>query len=339
MSNALALTLKGLRDATAVQEEKSMITMDAVPSRLWHDVAAFCDYATFFHTEEWTRILEEAYPGKYRGAAKAFSFDGGKNWAVLPLMAYGSDCRGFFYRLVSMPFGVYGGHIASFNPSPEQLARMYRSISGWRMRVREMHVFGNPYAHAEPVLKGWKKEENFTHRLDLGKFQGEEDLLKAYAHCVRNHLNRARTQDFLFKKADSLEEVGEFFNLYQESRSRWKAEGKKVTNNYPVELFRAILLARSGKAVLWLLKKDGRLLGGLQCFSHNGHWVAWHSAFDEEGFKLGAAKQLHHLAILEAKRQGFRTYDFNPSGEHAGSAKFKEYFGAERVPFHTYCLL
>ena len=67
-------------------------------------------------------------------------------------------------------------------------------------------------------------------------------------------------------------------------------------------------------------------------FYHNKHCVEWHASFLSDYFKYGIRNFLVHNLILDANAKCYKYYDFNPSGGHEGTMRFKESFGPERLP-------
>jgi hypothetical protein len=296
-----------------------------VPTDLWAAIAEQCSYATFFHTPEWARLLESTPSLNCRVATKAFEL-GPDELVVLPLMECESDALGLVKAYCSNAPGVYGGWIANTEVPPADAARIWSWLA--RSRGWKIDVFGNPYGgDAEPA--GWSRVQRFTHVRRLG-FASEEELVRSYAHGVRYYLRKAEQAGYSCRRVESEADVDAYYDAYQRAVRRW---GDDATSFYERDLFRNILAARSPRMELWGAYREDRLAGGVVCFKQGGRWIAWHSAFQPEAMPSGVAKFLHHRLILEARRQGFDVYDFNPSGGHEGTVRFKETFGVEKLEF------
>lgn len=306
-----------------------MKVLHDVPSDLWSAIADQCSYATFFHTYEWARLLQDTHSANCRIAAKAFEF-AADEWAVLPLMECESDVMGLVKSYSSNEPGVYGGWISNVE-LPTEKSDMIWSWLG-RLGARKVDVFGNPYGVADAPA-GWRRTARFTQVRPLTGIASEEDLLKSYTHGVRYYLRRSAQAGFACRPTTAPADVDAYYGLYAEAVRRW---GSSATSFYQSDLFHRIVAAGSPRMELWGAYEGKRLVGGVICFKHRGRWIAWHSAFQPEAFEKGVAKFLHHQIILEAWRQGYELYDFNPSGGHEGTVRFKEGFGTQRLPFTGY---
>jgi lipid II:glycine glycyltransferase (peptidoglycan interpeptide bridge formation enzyme) len=71
-------------------------------------------------------------------------------------------------------------------------------------------------------------------------------------------------------------------------------------------------------------------------FYWNRHAAYWHAAADREFLAIEAPKLLLSAIIRDACSRQIRYFDFNPSGGHAGVAKFKGYFGARQTPLSRF---
>lgn len=292
----------------------------------WEKAVNACPYSTFFHTPAWARIISNSFP-RTRATAQTFQING--TTIVLPTTDYGAEAKGFFKATFSNFLGVYGGPIANRVLTPEEFAGVCTELTS--LRTKRVDVVGNPYGDVEPKLgDGWTKRKNFTQIVPLDTWTDEKELMSRYVHLIRNSVHRAERRGYSLKQAETPAEVARYYELYSAALTRY---ADSATGHYPLSLFMNALREGPEKAPIWLAMIGDRVAGGVLSFVHNKRWIAWNAAFSEEEFPHGVAKFMHHKLILEAKRLGCVSYDFNPSGGHEGTVKFKEMYGAEKRYF------
>ena len=73
---------------------------------------------------------------------------------------------------------------------------------------------------------------------------------------------------------------------------------------YPLELFTNIR-DHGGDAIrLWLVHKDGAVIGGALDLYHNRHIVCWYSAYLETEMQYRPANLVHYHAMRDACERG-----------------------------------
>ena len=291
---------------------------------LWEDIVDNCEYATFFHTPTWAKILEETYP-HYRIATKLFIFNDGTR-VILPLMKSRWHKR-VSHSYTSMPFGLYGGIASDSEVDDQKNEEIFRYISKLNVFIN-VEIVGNPYNNYELPDK-YQTRDYFTQILTLEK--GFEAIWNDYKHSVRKQIKKAERNGVYVKLADNLEEYEEYFRIYQMALERW---GKEAKSGYEFVLFENMHKLGRANVRLWLVYcRDGKMVGGTLAFYHNWHSVEWHAAFDSDYFKFGTRNFLVNEIIKDAIQNRYRVYDFNPSGGHEGVVEFKKSFGAQKRTF------
>ena len=144
---------------------------------------------------------------------------------------------------------------------------------------------------------------------------------------------RAKKSGYICRPTASLDDVKVYFAIYQQALNRY---GETATGRQHEQMFINIFRDAGQKARLFLACRDDHVGGGVLAFYHRRHCVAWHAAFADDDLKNGVAKFLHHQVIVDAWKNGYAVYDFNPSGGHEGTVKFKQLFGAITKPFVGY---
>jgi hypothetical protein len=259
-------------------------------------------------------------------AARAFVFDS-RQIAILPMIETEYELKGFFRALRANVFGVYGGPISTSELTSAHFEGIARHLH--RANVKRIDLIGNPHAPAI-TFDGWTVQPNFTQVFSLDRFSSAADVSSAYTHLIRNHINRAERAGYSVTPASNAADVSAYEEIYRAALER---RGESATGRQDPAFFGNLLTAGRGNAVLWLVRKENRAVGGVIVLYHNRVAIAWHASFLAEDFKFGVAKFLHHRIIVDAKERGLSMYDFNPSGGHEGTVRFKELFGAQRVDF------
>jgi len=303
-----------------------------ISENFWNEVISKADYATFFHTPTWAKIIAENFP-EYEIATTGFVLEDGIE-AVLPMLLKRVGARGFFKSYHSMIPGVYGGVVSKRPLDKKELAKIYNSLMD-AGTVRSM-VFGNPYCECD-VPDCSESQARFTHVLNLE--QGFESVWGNYNRGARSNTNKARKAGVQVSIATTLDEYKEYYAVYEDTLKRW---GDDATSSYPFSLFQSIFQHASKVGMLdsdlklWVAKLDEKIISGALIFYFNQHVVYWHGAALSDYFKYRANNLLHTEIIKRACESGYKYYDFNPSGENEGVVRFKESFGAEKVEFNSY---
>ncbi|UCC38733.1 MAG: GNAT family N-acetyltransferase [Candidatus Aminicenantes bacterium] len=287
----------------------------------WQEIADKCEYATFFHTPAWSKVFIETYPNM-KVVNKRFVFNDGTR-AILPLIKI-KLIKGIFSSYISNVAGVYGGVIAERKIKDKELNRIFRYLV--RKGAVSILLTGNPF-HDYELPNEFKKKNDFTQILRLDRT--EEELWINYNASVRNKINKAKRAGVAVKEASNFDEWRKYYHIYLEALKKW---GNKATSHYPLSLFENMFKARNPNIKLWLVIFDGKIVGGNLNFYHNLHCVEWHASFISDYFKYGIRNFLVHYLVLDAKVKNYRYYDFNPSGGHEGTVRFKDAFNPEQIP-------
>jgi len=300
-----------------------MQVVDEVGFDEWQEVADKCKYATFFHTPTWSMIFAETYP-EMEIATKKFIFDDARK-AILPLIKI-KAAKGLSGSYISNVAGVYGGVISEQEITQEEISQVFNSLIN--KQIRTISITGAPFFDYTLPSK-FKMKEDFTQIIKLGK--NEREIEVGFEYSARKQINKAKRAGVICREAKDFAEWEEYYSIYQEAIKKW---GKKATSHYPLSLFKNIFKARTQnmpKIKLWLVILEDKIVGGNLNFYHNSHCVEWHACFLSDFFKYGIRNFLVHRIICDANRSGYKYYDFNPSGGHQGTVRFKESFGPENV--------
>ena len=286
----------------------------------WQSHWEGCGHATFFQGPEWAEIWEEYTRGSLLPAAREVEFQDGAR-ALLPLCV--EPRFGGLVRLHhASPAGTYGGWI-----SRDALTERHaEALAAWLARhPRDLRWRVSPYTPGPRNDVGAAVETTQALRLD----GGFEASLARWRPAARRALRRAREAGVEVARAASLGDWRSYYAVYQDALERW---GERATSRYEWRLFESLFRRGSEHVVLWLARIEGEVAAGALCLYAPRHVAYWHGASARRHFASRPAQLLFHEAIRDACARGLRWFDFNPSGGHAGVARFKRGFGAEELP-------
>lgn len=293
-----------------------------VPDEEWQSIADHCPYATFFHTPRWLRPFADVFPDLKVVTKKIEFVDG--TIAIFPML----ERRQVFNLAkshLSSAAGCYGGWIAEEPLLPEQAA----AIAEWVLHSHTNLFWRlNPFEPEIETLAGYATVPDTTEILDLRPFEDEAALRQHYRHSVRKQVNKACRAGLQAATAESWQEWERYFAIYQARLAQWGAE---ASSRYPIDLFRRLFETRGDRVRLWVARLDEAIIGGNLNFYHGRHCVEWHAAYDPDYYSRGVRDFLVDWIIQDARRSGHTHYDFNPSGGHEGSLRFKQTFGTTSV--------
>ncbi|KPJ58198.1 MAG: hypothetical protein AMJ42_03720 [Deltaproteobacteria bacterium DG_8] len=286
-----------------------------------------CEYATFFHSPTWIKVLEKTYP-HYSNATVGFIFSTG-NRAIFPLVAEHS--KGIVFEKVkykSMPPGVYGGVLAEKRLTSEEIGAIFEHLTS--TDISDLKVVENPLEHYE-FPKSFVAKTLFTQILPLDA--DFEQLRIRFSRGQKSNIKQAQKKGVTVRIADSLEDYEHYYHIYQGTLKRW---GKRAGTSYPWALFLNLFETRDPDVKLWLAEKDRKIIAGVLALYCNSTILYWHGCSLQEYLDHYPNNLLHMEVIKDGCARGYKVYDFNPSGGHEGVVKFKESFSAKRVDFKAY---
>ncbi len=127
----------------------------------WEDIANTSEYATFFHTPQWSKFFVNTYTNMEL-FTKGFVFDDGK-LAILPLIKVKSKI-GVLNKYYSGIAGVYGGCISKNTLSISQ----YNEIIKWmNMNLNAFALRINPYDKSFAPTQLNTYQTDFTDYIEL----------------------------------------------------------------------------------------------------------------------------------------------------------------------------
>lgn len=283
----------------------------------WDGIWSSCNYATYFHSREWAEIWRDYSGGVIVPSAVALELSDGA--LVLIPFSVQLICRGLQKSYESSPAGTFGGWISSDDLRLEHA----RLVAGYLMGVGNLTWRVNPYdALAVSAMAGVGQEDE-THVLDLS--DGFQKILSRWSKGHSSAAKKAAKEGVTIRRANDDEDWRAYYQVYEDSLRRW---GDKASSRYRWQLFEGFASRRSDKVQLWVAEYQRKVIAGALMVCSTNHVIYWHGAALSDYFHLRPVNLLIYEVIKAACEQGFRWFDFNPSGGHEGVLAFKKSFGA-----------
>jgi len=302
-----------------------MDILDPVPHTFWHEVAAGCPWATYFHTPQWAAAIAAAFP-HCRVATAGFVLESGVR-AVLPCVSrHKKRLLGTRTELKSMEPGVYGGFIADGDLGSKDLELLAVHLLG----AGSGRIVESPLRPL-PLPAGFTAKQLTTHIVDL---EGGFDAVRSrFSRGQKSNLNQARKKNVLIRKAETPGDIRSYYDMYLQSMKRW---GSDAEGGLPHRLFEELFEQRGQGASFWLAETGDTIIAGALVLGWNRTLVYWHGCALQDYFKHYPNNLLHAAIIRWACDNGFTAYDMGASMGLAGVARFKQSFGARSRPFTSW---
>jgi hypothetical protein len=303
--------------------------LEKVNEDTWWEVVKSCNYATFFHTPIWNKLVTQTYPNCRDKTFVATLKDGVR--VVLPLLEIRKR-HGMFREVVSTFAGCYGDIIADGSISGGDKWIIYEKLGS--RNTGRITITENPISNRTCLPDEYVSLEDFTHVLNLDR--DFESIFSQFSKGHRSSYKKGLRLKVETRLANKLEDYRSYYLAYEDSLRRW---GEKATSFYPWELFENLFLMSQiypKNIRLWLAEMSNKVVAGALTFYWGTHVVWWHGAAFEEYFSYYPNNVLQTQIIQNSIEEGYQYYDFNPSGGHRGVAAFKKNFGAEKKTFYRW---
>lgn len=285
----------------------------------WDQIWQNCEYATYFHSREWSEVWEAYTAGTMKPSPRMIDFSDGKK-ALLPLSRR-KFFKGLFKEYISSPGITFGGWISLDNLDVGHAKILIRFLT---KNIDNIFFRNNPYN--ELMLPNTENiyQEDETHVLNLK--EGFEPIYKTWKKGNTAAIRKAQNAGVVIKTAETLNDWKAYFECYEDSLKRW---GQKATSKYNWEFFEILFRRNSQNVKLWLSLYKDKVIAGSLCLYSKKHSVYWHGAALAEYFHLRPVNLIFYEAIKKACKDKYHWFDFNPSGGHEGVKSFKNTFNPE----------
>jgi hypothetical protein len=298
--------------------------MKAASDQEWDAVVDASPHATFFHSREWARLWQGYTGGALTPAGRLARLDDGVvallpavEKTVLDLPHVGRLSTSL--RTVMSSYGsTYGGWVSA----TPLTAKHHRAL--WeRTGKLNISLSQNPF---DPGLTAadlpWTRAD-VTQIVELP--DTVEELRRSWSRGHVSAVNKAARGGLTVVPATTARQWRDYVRVYGLSLERWGTPAVVHRD----ELFEAMARSTSGQVRLWVVEHEDRVIAGAICLYQGTTVMYWHGAFDAGLQHLRAAPLLHAEIMRRAIDDGYRWYDFNPSGGNVGVMTFKARFGAQ----------
>ena len=307
------MTITLLNPVSETQAEPSLEIRRAEPGDwdAWDRFVDGFEGASFFHHSAWTRFVEECYGHPQRSF---IAWRGDQVEGVLPV----SECRGLsgHRKLVSVPYGVYGGAIGTSAAVRDGLldaaiAEAERSkVSLLELRYED-----------DPGREFQKSDLYWTFQRELP--DTPEGVLAMMPKKARAEARKARKRHGL-----ELTE-GHWYtdDLYRMFLANKHSLGSPAL---PARHFHLLLERMRERIFVHLVRRGSEPLAAVMSFAHRGTLIAYYAGTAPNADRAFSASNFMYMALQEwAVERGFRTFDFCRSRGDSGAFRFKVHQGFE----------
>lgn len=271
-----------------------MKNIDLATKDEWRKATQDDPNATFFNTPLWYKIWKNSYGKDY----VCLKIQHNEDTFFFPTLTY-FHWMGFKFAKGS-PAYTYN-HIISASGKNINISEIFNYFDG-------VYFLENPLSPINEEITILQSQTIPTHLIQLDKLN--ENISSGWRTMTKKNLDRAQSEHLQVEKANTLNDWLAFYKVYKELSKTWDQK----LSVQPERIFRNLAKAESNKINLFIAYYQNEIVGGLILFTHNNHAVNWLNASLPEKKDLHPTTLLHYIAIQYAKDEGFKYYDFNPSG-------------------------
>ncbi|MBN1559400.1 FemAB family PEP-CTERM system-associated protein [candidate division KSB1 bacterium] len=286
----------------------------------WNSFVDASPAGTFFHRTEWKEIIERTFGFK---SYYLFAEEDDLIQGVLPLF----HINGLFSgkALISTPFAVYGGIVASTTVARDAL------FSACRERADDLGVKFVELRHLiKADIPELKSRDSLYATFIKEMPERVEDIYEQLPKEARRMVRKGRSNG-LTTRIDH-DDVDTFYNIYAISVRKF---GTPV---FPKKLFRTCLDVLHENASILYVAEENKVIAGVLSFYYKDTVLPYYSGMLADAKSI-APHNLMYLAVMEdARQRGYRKFDFGRSKIGTGPASFKKHMGFEpmNLPYQFY---
>lgn len=279
----------------------------------WDKFVAACPEATFFHLYTWREVIEKSFGHKmlYLCAKRDEIITG-----ILPLGRIKSILFGD--SLISVPFSVYGGVVAT-----DELSRNLLVDHANRLAT-EMNVdyleYRNVTKHSDELKN---KELYVTFRKELES--DHDSNMKAIPRKQRAMVRKGIDAGL---QCDHDGDIDSFFYAYSTSVRNL---GTPV---FSKKFFSIIKKLFSEMCEITIIKKNNTVLSAVMSFYFKDEVLPYYGGGTEMARKYKANDFMYWALMCRATDKGCKIYDFGRSKIGTGSYSFKKNWGFTPEPLY-----
>lgn len=277
----------------------------------WDAFVAQAPQATFFHRAAWRDVIEHELGHR---SHYLYTERDGAITGVLPLAEIRS--RLFGHALISTPFCVYGGVVAS---DPECEACLTQAAAAL---ADELQVDYLEMRNREPGQPGWPVKDlyvNFSREIPPDIAGNLRSIPVKRRNMVRKGIAAG-----LHARHDG--EIDEFYRVYAESVRNL---GTPVL---PRRWYARLQQAFAGDWEITMISHQGQPIATAMCFYFRDEVHPYYAGSVRLARDLAANDFMYWTLMQRAAERGARIFDFGRSKQSTGSGHFKKLWGFESKP-------
>jgi FemAB-related protein (PEP-CTERM system-associated) len=262
-----------------------------------------------FHLMAWRATLRANfnYQPKYRVA-----LEGGKIVGVLPLFLADNFVTGSV--LISTPFAVYGGILATTKAAQEILSATARALA-----EREGVQYLEMRNRFEEQTLGFDAVTRYaTFSKDVAPMDAEE-LLASLPQKTRNLVRKARKFPYQRRETQNL---NAFYGLLTRTYRRLG------TPAFPLSFFQSIIENFGREVDVREVVLENRVVAASLNLFFRDTMHTYYAASAESAWAMGPNNFMYFDHVLWAGQNGFKQFDFGRSKIGTGPYLFKKHWGA-----------
>ena len=284
--------------------------LDTRDEMRWDAFVGDAAAATFFHRSAWRSLIE----GLGHRCHYLYAERNGCVTGILPLAEIRS--RLFGHALISTPFCVYGGIVAS---DPESEARLTQAAIALADELRVDYL---ELRDREPRHTDWPVKHLYvTFRKPIIP-KGIDDL-KAIPMKRRNKIRKGIHAGLQARHDGG---IAEFYRVYSESVRNL---GTPVL---PRSWFERLRQAFGADCEITMIDQQGQPLATVMSFYFRDEVHTYYAGSVPRGRSVAANDFMYWTVMRRALERGARLFDFGRSKHGTGSYDFKEQWGFESQP-------
>lgn len=300
-------------------ETKQLAFSDAANSARWDAFVLACPDATFFHRAAWQKVIHDVFrhPTYF-----LYAEQDGEIRGVLPLAHINS--RLFGNSLISLPFAVYGGVVASTPEASKALESQAQSLA------RKLDVDHLEFRNTSPRHPDWPTQDLYvTFRKKI--LPEVEANMQAIPRKQRAMVRKGISNGLIStvdRKSDR------FFKLFADNVHR------HGTPALPKRYFNTLLQVFGDDCeILTVTNSEGKPLSSVLSFYFRDEVLPYYAGDDEAARNLAANDFKYWELMRRSCERGIKLFDYGRSKVGTGPYSFKKNWGFEPQPLHyEYCL-
>jgi len=288
--------------------------LDPTAEPAWDRYVDATPQATFFHRSGWRSVIEEAF--RHRTCYLMAERDGCIT-GVLPLVHLRS--RLFGNRLVSVPFCVYGGPVASDPESSDALIGRALDL------MRQVGANAIEFRMREPTIAGWPTRSDLYATFRKPIAADPEANLKAIPRKQRAMVRKGISNG-LRSEVDN--DTARLHGIYAESVHNL---GTPV---YSSRYFRLLAERFRDCCEILTICDEETPIAAVLSFFFRDEVLPYYGGSTAQARRRAANDFMYWEVMQRAAARGARLFDFGRSKFGTGSFDFKKFWGFVPEPLH-----